>query len=112
MNANNMVSFELNPSNPPVTTQDQQTRLMALATMSDAQIDYSDIPRTSKNVVWHRVSALAPTDNKQQITLRLDADILNYFKSTGKRYQSRINAALRDYVGMRGARIGLTSTAG
>ena len=36
--------------------------------------------------------------NKQQITLRVDADVLNFFKATGKRYQSRINAALREYV--------------
>jgi uncharacterized protein (DUF4415 family) len=112
MNANNMVSFELNPANPPDLTQNQQTRLMALAAMPDAQIDYSDIARSSKDAVWHRVSALTPSDNKQQITLRLDADILNYFKATGKRYQNRINAALRDYVGMRGSRIGLTSSVG
>jgi uncharacterized protein (DUF4415 family) len=99
-----MVSFELNPSNPPVITQEQQARLAALARMPDAQIDYSDIERSSRDVVWHRVSALTPTDNKQQITLRLDADILNYFKSTGKRYQSRINAALREYVDLHGSK--------
>jgi uncharacterized protein (DUF4415 family) len=112
MNANNMVSFELNPANPPDLTQSQQTRLMALAAMPDAQIDYSDIVRSPKDAVWHRVSALAAEENKQQITLRLDADILNYFKGTGKRYQSRINAALRDYLGMRAPRIGLTSAVG
>lgn len=101
MSANNMVSFELNPSNPPVLTQEQQVRLAALAAMPDAQIDYSDIDQFAKETAWHRISALAPLDNKQQITLRLDADILNFFKATGKRYQSRINAALREYVGLR-----------
>jgi uncharacterized protein (DUF4415 family) len=39
-----------------------------------------------------------PSENKQQITLRLDADVLTFFKETGARYQSRINAALREYV--------------
>jgi uncharacterized protein (DUF4415 family) len=39
-----------------------------------------------------------PSENKQQVTLRLDADVLSFFKNTGKRYQSRINAALREYV--------------
>jgi uncharacterized protein (DUF4415 family) len=37
-------------------------------------------------------------ENKQQITLRLDADVIEFFRRTGRRYQSRINAALRDYV--------------
>jgi uncharacterized protein (DUF4415 family) len=48
--------------------------------------------------LWTRPSALIPGENKQQITLRLDADVLSFFKKTGKRYQSRINAALREYV--------------
>jgi uncharacterized protein (DUF4415 family) len=37
-------------------------------------------------------------ENKEQITLRLDADVLAFFRSTGRRYQSRINAALREYM--------------
>jgi uncharacterized protein (DUF4415 family) len=41
---------------------------------------------------------LVPAENRQQITLRLDADVIQFFRSTGRRYQSRINAALRDYV--------------
>ena len=35
---------------------------------------------------------------KQQITLRLDKDIIQWFKSQGARYQTRINEALREYV--------------
>ena len=35
---------------------------------------------------------------KQQITLRIDADVLEFFKHTGKRYQTRMNAVLRAYV--------------
>ncbi|MEO6022635.1 MAG: BrnA antitoxin family protein [Burkholderiales bacterium] len=45
-----------------------------------------------------RPDALVPTENKQQITLRLDADVLSFLKDTGQRYQSRINAALREYM--------------
>lgn len=37
-------------------------------------------------------------ENKRQITLRLDSDVLDFFKNTGSRYQSRINAVLREYV--------------
>ena len=36
--------------------------------------------------------------NKQQITLRLDPDVIGWFKRTGKGYQSRMGAVLRSYV--------------
>ena len=35
---------------------------------------------------------------KQQVTLRLDADLLAWFKSRGSHYQTRINAALRQFI--------------
>lgn len=35
---------------------------------------------------------------KQQITLRLDADVIRWFRGTGKGYQSRMGAVLRSYV--------------
>ncbi len=50
------------------------------------------------NVNWIHPEALIPSGNKQQITLRLDAEVLEFFKNTGARYQSRINAVLREYV--------------
>jgi uncharacterized protein (DUF4415 family) len=36
--------------------------------------------------------------SKQQITLRLDPDVISWFKRTGKGYQSRMGAVLRSYV--------------
>lgn len=65
--------------------------------MRDGDIDFSDIPEQTGGG-WRRVSELVPTENKQQITLRLDADILQFFRSPGRRYQSRITAALREYI--------------
>ncbi|CAK7033307.1 MAG: hypothetical protein DESF_01399 [Desulfovibrio sp.] len=35
---------------------------------------------------------------KQQITLRIDADVLEWFRATGSGYQSRMNAVLKAYV--------------
>jgi uncharacterized protein (DUF4415 family) len=49
-------------------------------------------------VRWTRPGALVPAENKQQVTLRLDSDVLNFFKKTGKRYQTRINVVLREYM--------------
>lgn len=35
---------------------------------------------------------------KRQLTVRLDGDIIDWFKATGKGYQTRMNAVLRSYV--------------
>lgn len=79
-------------------TAKQRKRLKAVAAMPDSEIDYSDLPRQFKRVKWTQPSLLVPSENKQQVTLRLDRDVLGFFRSTGQRYQSRINAALREYV--------------
>ena len=54
------------------------------------------MPTSAKDARWVRPGALVSTENKKQVTLRLDSDVLTFFKGTGKRYQSRINAALRN----------------
>lgn len=89
-----IVRYRLDPNKPVTLSQQEKARLQK---MTDTEIDYSDIP-PQRGVNWTRPGALVPTENKQQITLRLDADVLKFFKKTGKRYQSRINAALREYV--------------
>ena len=89
-----IVKYRLDP-NKPVRLSPRQKA--ALQKMTDEEIDYSDIP-SQKGMKWTRPGALIPTENKQQITLRLDADVLQFFKETGTRYQSRINAVLREYV--------------
>jgi len=98
MNAPTTVKFTLDLRRPAPLTPQQRKRLRQLAAIPDATIDYSDIPRQTGPVHWTRPEALVPTENKQQVTLRLDADVLTFFKNTGKRYQSRINAALREYI--------------
>jgi uncharacterized protein (DUF4415 family) len=98
MNARSTVKFKLNIKSPPKLTARQRKRLVALAAMSDSKIDYSDIPKQIAMVKWERPGALVPSQNKQQVTLRLDSEVLNFFKDTGARYQSRINAVLREYV--------------
>lgn len=91
----NTVKHSLNPSNPPALTQNQQAELVALRSKADADIDYSDLPELGDDF-WQ--AAKRVSTHKQQITLRLDADVLEFFKATGSRYQSRINAVLKAYV--------------
>jgi len=46
---------------------------------------------------WDALPAV-PSETKEQITLRLDPEVLRHFRSLGKGYQSRINAVLKSYV--------------
>jgi uncharacterized protein (DUF4415 family) len=98
MSARGTVKFKLDIKNPARLTATQRKRLANLAVMPNSKIDYSDIAKHSVDVKWSRPGALISGENKQQITLRLDSDVLSFFKNTGARYQSRINAVLREYV--------------
>jgi len=66
-----------------------------VAATPDEKIDYSDAPFLP-DAVWVKVGSIPLP--KKQITLRIDADVLDYFRDTGKRYQTRINSVLRAYV--------------
>ncbi len=46
---------------------------------------------------WDNAEVLLPR-TKQQITLRLDPEVIRFFKRTGKGYQARRGAVLRSYV--------------
>jgi uncharacterized protein (DUF4415 family) len=95
-NASNTVRLTLDPKNLPPLTAQQRAELEAVAAMSDEQIDYSDAPYLP-DAVWMKAADQLP-HTKKQITLRIDAEVLAFFKHTGKRYQSRMNAVLRAYV--------------
>ena len=61
--------------------------------MKDAEIDYSDIPALDKSFFTKALEAWPPA--KQQVTIRLDADVLHWLKANGRGYQTRINRILR-----------------
>ena len=98
---NKLVKREFDPADPPALTDAQRAELKALQAMPDDQIDYSDIPPTPERF-WtsaRRNPYYRPV--KQQLTLRLDADVIAWFKRQtpdGRGYQRCINQALREYV--------------
>ena len=63
--------------------------------MKDSDIDLSDSPELDRKFFEE---AVFWPGRKQQITLRLDPDILAFFRRTGRGYQTTINAVLRKYV--------------
>jgi len=76
-------------------TQGQLEEIRALQTLPDEAIDYSDIPATTSEQ-WQKAQVgqfYRPI--KQQLTLRIDSDVVTWFKAQGKGYQTRINELLR-----------------
>ncbi len=76
------------------------TDIERLRNMTDEDIDFSDIPRTTPEM-WAKGivrKGFKSVPTKQQLTLRLDEEVVDFFKKTGSGYQTRINALLRAYV--------------
>lgn len=95
MSKRNTVKRTLDLTKPPIVTEEQKARLAVLAAMPDDQIDTSDAPFRA-DAVW--VKAVDFPHAKKLISLRIDEDVIEFFKQTGTRYQTRINAVLRSYV--------------
>ena len=86
-------------------TPEMIAELDALAAMPDEDIDLSDAPEITDWSNAVRGKFYRPV--KRQVTLRLDADLIEWFKTHGsgeRGYQTRINAALRRFVEQETAR--------
>lgn len=94
-------------------------QLKKLAATSDESIDYSDIPEMSKTKGWERLypeanentiitdkmmfdalTKVLESDNHDKIpvTLKLDPKIVAFFKQHSKKYQTKINDVLLEFV--------------
>ena len=92
----------MNKATSKALTDEQEAELAALETLPDDRIDTSDIPEAVNWPDAQRGLFYRPV--KKQITLRLDADVLAWFKRRapgGRGYQTEINRALRQHVQQR-----------
>ena len=78
------------------TIKESRTDWNRLEAMSDSEIDFSDVPKLDK-VFFERARIRMPA-RKRSISLRVDPDVLEWFKKQGQGYQTRINAVLKAYV--------------
>jgi uncharacterized protein (DUF4415 family) len=67
--------------------------------MQDEDIDFSDIPEITPEMFARAVVVrqLRPR-RKAQLTLRIDEDVLAWFKAQGRGYQTKMNLLLRAYM--------------
>ena len=82
------------------SSKKSQTDGERLDAMKDEDIDPSDSPEITPEMFANSVvrRGLKPTPNKVQLTLRVDSDVLEWFKARGSGYQTQMNALLRAYM--------------
>ncbi len=80
-------------------SQNSQTDWERVDKRRDEDIDFSDSPEVTPEMFAKAVlrKGLKPVSRKTQVTLRIDEDVLTWFKQQGKGYQTRINALLKAY---------------
>jgi uncharacterized protein (DUF4415 family) len=82
-------------SSEPLTER-QRAELAALEALPEDAIDTREMPEIKDWSEAERGRFYRPV--KRQITLRLDADLVDFFERAGKGYQTRMNEALREWV--------------
>ncbi len=79
----------------------KETELKRLTARREEDIDTSDIAEVTD---WSgAVKGQFYKPVKQQVTLRIDADVLAWFKEKGGKYQTELNKVLREHM-LRGKR--------
>ena len=82
------------------SSTDSRTDWKRLKGMSDGDIDFSDAPELGAE--FFRTAKLRMPRTKRAVSIRLDQDVLDWFRKQGGAYQTRINAVLRTYVQAQG----------
>ena len=90
-----MPMVEYTPDTLPELTEERRKELAKLDALPADQIDTSDIPELTDEQWASAVRGRFYRPVKQQITARLDADVLAWLKAGGQGYQTRMNAILR-----------------
>ncbi|MCO5056345.1 MAG: BrnA antitoxin family protein [Rhizobiaceae bacterium] len=101
MSRKNFAKYSASEIRERVARGETKTDWDRLDTVSDAEIetqmrsdpDWSDL----LDIDWSNAEIVQPSE-KQAISIRLDKDVVDFFKAQGKGYQTRINAVLKHYM--------------
>jgi uncharacterized protein (DUF4415 family) len=82
------------------TSKKSRTDWKRVDALKDEEIDLSDIPEVSPEMFARAIvrCGLKPVSRKAQLTLRVDSDVLDWYRRQGQGYQTKINALLRAYM--------------
>ncbi|MBZ5564866.1 MAG: BrnA antitoxin family protein [Acidobacteriia bacterium] len=84
----------------PVNSRKSWTDWNRVDALKDEKIDFSDTPELTPEIFVRAVvrPGLKPVARKKQLTLRIDSDVLDWYRRQGKGYQSLMNRLLRAYM--------------
>ena len=82
------------------TSRKSRTDWKRVDALQDSAIDFTDTPELTPEMFARAVvrRGLKPVNRKTQLTLRIDGDVLEWYRRQGKGYQTLINALLRAYM--------------
>jgi uncharacterized protein (DUF4415 family) len=82
------------------TSNKSRTDWKRIDALKDRDIDFSDSREISPGMFARAIvrRGLKPVERKQQLTLRIDSAVVEWFKRQGQGYQTKINALLRAYM--------------
>jgi len=101
MSKENIVSYSIDQIRERIARGESKSDWARVDAMTDAEIEAQmrDDPdwKDFIDIDWSKAVAVYPQP-KNAVSIRLDSDVLDFFKSTGKGYQTRINAVLRHFM--------------
>ncbi|MEX0956293.1 MAG: BrnA antitoxin family protein [Rhizobiaceae bacterium] len=101
MSKENIVRYSLEEIRQKLARGEGRSDVKRLAEITDEEIEAQmrDDPDWADfmDIDWSNATIVYPVE-KQAVSIRLDRDVLDFFKVQGKGYQTRINAVLRGYV--------------
>jgi uncharacterized protein (DUF4415 family) len=74
---------------------ERKTQLRALAAMNDKDVNTSDIPELTEEQLRSGVRGALYRPIKRPVTMRLDADVIEWLRQDGPGYQTKANRLLR-----------------
>jgi uncharacterized protein (DUF4415 family) len=82
------------------TSKKSRTDWKRVDALKESDIDLSEIREVSPEMFARAIvrRGLKPVARKAQLTLRIDSDVLDWFRRQGQGYQTKINALLRAYM--------------
>jgi uncharacterized protein (DUF4415 family) len=78
-----------------LTNEQRRRQIQAVAAIPDDQIDTSDIPELTADQMKKAIRSRFYRPVKRPVTMRLDADVVEWLKSDGPGYQTKANKLLR-----------------
>jgi uncharacterized protein (DUF4415 family) len=82
------------------TIRESRTDYNYIDQLKDNEIDFSECPEITPEIFAKAIvrKGLKPLHRKSQITLRIDAEVLSWFRKCGSGYQTQINSLLKAYM--------------